>query len=170
MGRLALDAKRCSRVKTNVDPRQLVAALADAIVVADRNGIIVLWNSGATRVFGYLEEEALGQTLNLITPERLRHRHNVGFAQSMATGTTRYGEQLLKVPAMHKDGRTISIAFTVAMLFDEKQVVSGVAAVIRDDTVRFKTERELTQRVAALEQELSAQRSDGGMPPSVPQP
>jgi PAS domain S-box-containing protein len=138
-------------MKTTVNLEQLMSAIADAVVVADRDGVIVLWNAAATRLFGYLEEEALGQSLNLITPERLRHRHNVGFAHSMETGTTRYGEQLLKVPAMHKDGRTLSIAFTVAMLFDHNHSVTGVAAVIRDETARFKAERELSQRLAALE-------------------
>ncbi len=141
-------------MKTRVDLEQLVSALADAIAVADRDGIIVLWNAGATRLFGHSEEEALGQTLNLITPERLRHRHDVGFAHSMTTGTTRYGEQLLKVPALHKDGRTLSIAFTVAMLFDAGGAATGVAAVIRDETARFRSERELAQRVAELEQKL----------------
>ena len=69
----------------------------------------------------------------------------------METGTTRYGSALLKVPANHKDGRTISIAFTVAMLFDDAQQVTGVAAVIRDETERFLDERQLKQRLAALE-------------------
>jgi PAS domain S-box-containing protein len=148
MPRMPCDAA----VKTTVDLQQLMSAIADAVVVADRDGVIVLWNTAATRLFGFLESEALGRSLNLITPERLRHRHDVGFAHSMATGTTRYGEQLLKVPATHKDGRTLSIAFTVALLFDQDHNVTGVAAVIRDETARFKAERELLQRVAALEQ------------------
>ena len=130
--------------------------MADAVIVADRDGVIVLWNPGATRVFGHSESEALGQTLKLITPERLQHRHDVGFAHSMTTGTTRYGDQLLKVPAVHKEGHTISIAFTVAMLFDDSAEVSGVVAVIRDETARFKTERELGKRVAILEEQLGS--------------
>jgi PAS domain S-box-containing protein len=120
-------------------------------VVADRDGVIALWNAAATRLFGYSEEEALGQPLELIIPERLRPRHNMGFEHSMNTGTTRYGEQLLKVPALHRDGRTLSIAFTVAMLVDVHGAVSGVAAVIRDETTRFKAEREIAARLAALE-------------------
>ena len=139
------------QMKTNVDLAKLMHAVADAVIVADCNGIIILWNPAATRVFGHLEHEALGQTLALITPERLRHRHDVGFAHSMETGTTRYGEQLLKVPALHKDGRMISIAFTVAMLFDEEHKVNSVVAVIRDETARFKADRELAQRLAELE-------------------
>jgi hypothetical protein len=94
--------------------------------------------------------------LTLIIPERLRQRHNVGFDKSMQTGTTRYGSQLLKVPAMHKDGRTLSIAFSVAMLFDEDHRVTGVAAVIRDETARWLEERELKTRLASYEAKSAA--------------
>ena len=155
-------------MKTTVDLSQLVSVIADAVVVADRDGNIVLWNAAATRLFGFLEEEALGRSLTLITPERLRHRHDVGFAQSMSTGTTRYGEQLLKVPALHKDGRTLSIAFTVAMLFDEAHAVTGVAAVIRDETARFKLERDAAKRIAALEEKVRAGVVAPGTGPAEP--
>ena len=134
-----------------VDHEQLIRVMGDAVIVADPAGTIIAWNAAATRIFGFSEAEAVGQPLSLITPERLRHRHNVGFDKSMETGTTRYGTSLLKVPAMHKDGRTLSIAFTVAMLFDSDHKVSGVAAVIRDETARWLEERELKQRLAACE-------------------
>jgi PAS domain S-box-containing protein len=124
--------------------------------VADPNGNIVGWNAAASRIFGFSEAEALGQSLTLIIPERLRHRHNVGFDKSIETGTTRYGSQLLKVPANHKEGRTLSIAFTVAMLFDENHKVTGIAAVIRDETARWLEERELKQRLASYETKSAA--------------
>ena len=69
----------------------------------------------------------------------------------METGATRYGTSLLKVPAKHKDGSTLSIAFTVGMLFDEKHQPTGVAAVIRDETARFAEERALQKRLSDLE-------------------
>lgn len=143
-------------MSTTPDLAQLVDAIGDAVIVADRHGRIVLWNAAATRIFGFSETEALGHDLTLITPERLRQRHNTGFDKSMETGTTRYGSQLLKVPAIHKDGRTLSIAFTVAMLFAADRTVSGVAAVIRDETARFQEERQLKQRLAAAESRLAA--------------
>jgi PAS domain S-box-containing protein len=146
-------------MKTAVSLEQMVTVIADAVVVADREGRIALWNPAAARLFGYSEEEAVGQPLDLITPERLRARHNTGFAHSMQTGTTRYGEQLLKVPAKHRDGRTLSIAFTVAMLVDDQGAVTGVVAVIRDETARFKAEREIAARLASLEQR-GAQSTD----------
>ncbi|MBP7943173.1 MAG: PAS domain-containing protein [Polynucleobacter sp.] len=138
-------------MKTTVDLSQLIDCIGDAVIVADAHEKIVLWNAAATRIFGYSEEEALGNTLDLIVPERQRQKHNEGYSKSMETGTTRYGTSLLKVPARHKDGRTLSIAFTVGMLFDEKNQASGVAAVIRDETERFAEERALKKRLSDLE-------------------
>ena len=138
-------------MKTNVDLRQLVECVGDAIIVADAHEKIILWNPGATRIFGYSEQEALGNTLDLIVPERQRQRHNEGYSHSMETGTTRYGASLLKVPAKHKDGSAISIAFTVGMLFDAQNKANGVVAIIRDETARFAEERALKKRISDLE-------------------
>jgi PAS domain S-box-containing protein len=141
-------------MKTSIDCHQLVAAVGDAIIASDASGAITLWNPGAARMFGYTEEEALGQSLDLITPERLRNRHWEGYNKSMATGTTKYGNDLLRVPAVHKDGRAMSIAFTVAMLFTPENKVGAIVAIIRDETVRFTEERALKKRVAELEAQL----------------
>lgn len=138
-------------MKTTVDLPQLIDCIGDAVIVVDAHEKIVLWNPAATRIFGYSEEEALGNTLDLIVPERQRQRHNEGCRKSMETGTTRYGTSLLKVPAKHQDGRTLSIAFTVGMLFDEKHQANGVVAVIRDETERFTEERALKKRLSELE-------------------
>ena len=138
-------------MKTNIDLNQLLDCVGDAVIVADAHETIVLWNAAATRIFGYSEEEVLGKTLDLIVPERQRQKHNEGYSKSMETGTTRYGTSLLKVPAKHKDGSTLSIAFTVGMLFDEKHQANGVAAVIRDETTRFAEERALQKRLSDLE-------------------
>ncbi|MDM0000983.1 PAS domain S-box protein [Variovorax sp. J22P240] len=138
-------------MNTAIDCQALVAAVGDAIIASDATGAITLWNPGAERMFGYTESEALGRSLDLITPERLRQRHWEGYHKSMDTGTTKYGNDLLRVPATHKDGRSMSIAFTVAMLFAPDGAVSAVVAVIRDETQRFQDERALRKRVAELE-------------------
>ena len=138
-------------MKTTVDLSQLVGCVGDAIIVVDAHEKIVLWNAAATRIFGYSEDEALGNSLDLIIPERHRQRHNEGCRKSMDTGITRYGTSLLKVPALHQSGSMLSIAFTVGMLFDENQKVNGIAAVIRDETERFAEERALKKRISELE-------------------
>ena len=133
------------------DYQQLVEAIGDAVVVCDAAGAIIVWNDAAVRMFGFTRDDALGKSLDLIIPERQRQRHWDGYNKSMATGETRYGSDLLRVPALHKEGRTLSIAFTVAMLHDEQRKVSAIVAVIRDETVRWGEERQLRARVAQLE-------------------
>lgn len=133
------------------DYQQLVEAIGDAVVVCDAAGAITVWNDAAVRMFGFTREDALGQSLDLIIPERQRQRHWDGYNKSMSTGETRYGNDVLRVPALHKEGRTLSIAFTVAMLFDDARKVTAIVAVIRDETVRWAEERQLRIRVAQLE-------------------
>ena len=143
-------------MSATVPVSQLVQVVGDAIVVADPNNIITLWNSGAQKMFGFSEAEALGQPLDIIIPERLRARHNEGYVKTMETGQTKYGSDLLKVPAAHKDGRAMSIAFTVALLHGEGGEVTGIVAVIRDETARFQEDRQLRKRVAELEAKVAA--------------
>ncbi len=134
-----------------IDADQLIDAIGDAIVISDASGAIILLNPAADRMFGFTQDEALGQSLDIIIPERLRGRHWAGYEKTMATGQTRYGHDVLRVPAVDKAGRSMSIAFTVALLHSADNAVSGIVAVIRDETVRFQEERELRKRIAELE-------------------
>ncbi len=133
------------------DVTRLVAAVGDAVIVADPHGAITVWNPAAERVFGFTAAEALGQPLDLITPERHRQRHWHGYAKTMQTGVTRYGADTLRVPALHKDGHQLSIAFTVGLVRDAADTITGIVAVIRDETARWADEKRLRQRVAELE-------------------
>ncbi len=125
-----------------------------AIVFADRDGIVRLWNSGAEAMFGYRAEEVLGQTLDLIVPERHRARHWEGYRSVMATGMTKYGRELLAVPAVNKDGRRISIEFSIALLRAPTGEVLGAAAFLQDVTERWQKQKEMKERLAALEAKL----------------
>ena len=145
-----------SSLRAGVDLEQLVEAIGDAIVVSDASGLINVWNPAAERLFGFTQPEALGNSLDLIVPERLRERHWAGYRKTMASGETRYAHDLLRVPAVHKDGRTLSIAFTVGLLFGLQREVIGIVAVIRDETTRFAEERNLRKRIAELEKHIFA--------------
>ncbi|CAA2140623.1 PAS domain-containing protein [Methylobacterium bullatum] len=134
-----------------IDFSQLVEAAGDAIVVSDPDGAIVVWNAAAERIFGFSSSEALGQSLDLITPERQRQRHWDGYAKTMRTGITRYGTEVLRVPALHKDGRSLSIAFTVGLLHGPDGTVTGILAIIRDETRRWNDERQMRKRLSELE-------------------
>jgi PAS domain S-box-containing protein len=129
----------------------IVNGAPEAIIAADVEGVVRLWSPGAEALFGYSADEALGQTLDLIVPERYRDRHWAGYRTVTRTGTTRYGRQLLAVPATRKDGQRISIEFHVALLRDPAGSLVGIAAVVRDVTERWQRERDLRQRLAELE-------------------
>jgi PAS domain S-box-containing protein len=134
-----------------VDLEALVHALGDAVIVADPEGRVRLWTPAAERIFGYTAAEAVGRSLDLIIPERFRARHWAGYREVMRTGVTRYGAEVLRVPAVRKDGQSISIAFTVALLRDRDGRVSGIAAVVRDETARWGEEQALRRRLVELE-------------------
>jgi PAS domain S-box-containing protein len=138
-------------MSVSIDLNQLVEAVGDAIVVCDASGAITLWNPAAERMFGFSQAEAVGQSLDLIIPERQRQRHWDGYNKTMETGQTKYGHDVLRVPALHKDGRPLSIAFTVALLYSPEKTVSAIVAIIRDETVRWGEERTLRQRLKELE-------------------
>ena len=126
--------------------------LADAAVIADAGGTIVFWNGAAERLFGWSASEAIGQTLDVIIPERLRERHWAGYQRTMATGQTSYGNRLLEVPAVHRDGRTLSVAFTVTLLHPTGMThPNGVVAVLRDETARWQERRDLKAEIRRLQ-------------------
>jgi PAS domain S-box-containing protein len=131
------------------DLATLVVDLADAVVIADSTGRITVWNESASRLFGWTSQEAVGRTLDLIIPERLRARHWAGYQQVMETGATSYGSRLLEVPALRRDGTGLSIAFTVTLI-GPPGPVRGIAAVIRDETARWQERRDLRAQVEAL--------------------
>ncbi len=125
--------------------------VAEAIVCADGDGVIRLWNPGAEHVFGHTAAEAVGQSLDLIIPEPQRQRHWDGFRRVMATGESRYGAgDLLAVPALRKDGSRVSIEFTIIPLHDAAGRMEGMVAVLRDVTKRFEEVRALRREIAAF--------------------
>jgi PAS domain S-box-containing protein len=126
----------------------LLESASDAIVATDHEGHITFWNPGAERIFGFAAGEAVGQSLDLIIPENLRARHWEGFRHVMKTGTSRYGHgDLLSVPGLTRDGRRISVEFTIVMLRNGDRV-AGTVAVMRDVTKRFEEVRDLRRKLA----------------------
>jgi PAS domain S-box-containing protein len=131
--------------------KEILEQAPDAILYADREGIIRLWNQGAERIFGFSAAEAIGQSLDLIIPERHRQRHWDGYHQTMATGVTKYGTTMLAVPALRQGGGQLTTEFSVVMIKDEQGTPQGVAAILRDISARRAEEKALRDRLAALE-------------------
>jgi PAS domain S-box-containing protein len=135
---------------------RVVAESADAIMLVDREGKVRLWNRAAEELFGFRADELLGASMDPIIPERLRGRHWEGWDRVMATGVTRYGKDVLAVPAQRKDGTTLSIEFTIALHRDAAGGVVGASAIIRDVTARFRRDKELRARLRELEAKVGA--------------
>ena len=141
-------------MKPILDLPAFVHAAGDAIIAAGADGRIIFWNPAATRIFGFSAVEALGRSLDLIIPERFRARHWEGYRQVMESGKSKYAADVLRVPATAKDGRALSIAFTVTLL-DASEGDRLIVAIVRDETTRWNEERELKRRLAELQQRVT---------------
>jgi PAS domain S-box-containing protein len=127
----------------------VLSTSSDAIIAADREGIVVFWNPGAERIFGHRSDAAVGQSLDIIIPERLRKRHWEGYRHVIESGESRYGEgDILAVPGITKSGAKVSVEFTVMPLRDEAGALAGLVAIMRDVTKRFEEMRALKQQLA----------------------
>lgn len=131
--------------------KQTVEESQDAILIADQGGIIRFWNAGAERILGYSAAEAVGQSLDLFIPEKLRGRHWDGYQRVMASGETKYKTGLLSSPGIRKDGSQVSLEFSMVLLHDANGAMQGCASIMRDVTERWLKEKELKQRLAVCE-------------------
>ena len=134
----------------------IVEGSPDAIVFADREGTIRAWNAAAERMFGYAASEAVDRSLDIIIPENLRARHWTGYQEVMRTGVTRYGTELLSVPALRKDGTRLSLEFGVALVRGPDGDLAGIVATLRDVTERWRRDKELRERLARLEKRTAS--------------
>ena len=129
--------------------KTFLAEVPDGVLLADQDGVIRFWNAGCQRVFGFTAEEAIGQSMDIIIPENLRARHWQGYAETMRTGKSRYGGgDLLAVPALHKDGRRISVEFSIISFRDASNRIVGIGAVMRDVTKKFQELKDLKKALA----------------------
>jgi PAS domain S-box-containing protein len=130
---------------------RVVSEAPDGVVILDREGVIRYWNRGAERIFGRTSLEMIGSALDVIIPTRLRQRHWDGFRAAMARGSTKYGEDdLLAVPAIAADGRTVSIEFSIVLVANAGGGISHVGAIIRDVSARWAAEQDTRRRLEAF--------------------
>jgi len=113
----------------------------DAMIFAGADGMIRLWNQAATTLFGYPSAEAVGKNLDIIIPERFRESHWRGFERALADGTTKYRGRALPTRSARKDGTTLYVELTFAIVKDASGAVVGALAHARDITERFLRER-----------------------------
>ncbi|MGH9719056.1 MAG: PAS domain-containing protein [Bryobacteraceae bacterium] len=132
----------------------IVEQAPDAIIFADRDGAIRGWNRRAEAVFGYSAAEVLGNSLDVIVPERLRSAHWEGFRRAIDTGQTKYGDRVLTTRSVHKDGSKLYVDLSFSLVRDAAGAVTGALAIARDCTARYLSDRDLRARVLELEGQL----------------
>jgi PAS domain S-box-containing protein len=133
----------------------LLESADDAVIVADASGAIRYWNPAAEVMFGHSRDDAIGASLDIIIPEKLRDRHWDGYRRVMATGETDYAGRMLAVPALRADGSRISVEFTVTLLRDPAGSVWGIGAILRDVTARWERQRALQRELHDLKRRFA---------------
>lgn len=123
----------------------------DAVIYADRSGTIRLWNDAAETLFGHTADHAIGQSLDLIIPEKHRGAHWTGWDRVMDSGRTRYGHDPLSAPGVKANGERVSLEFSIVMLKDDAGEIEGIAAILRDVSKRWEREKALRAKVRELE-------------------
>ncbi len=132
-------------------PGDIIDCLADALIYADREGIIRHWNKAAEVLLGFTSTEAVGQSLDLIIPEPLRQPHWRGYHHALATGSTKPGSRPTITRAVNRTGEKIYVEMSFAIVRDASGNVSGSVAMARDANQRVHDEKKLKQRLAELE-------------------
>lgn len=128
----------------------ILRCMPEALIFADLEGIIRIWNSGAENVFGFTAAESIGQSLDLIIPERLRKAHWDGFNKAIVHGGTLPGRTSMITRSLHKSGEQVYVDMSFAMVKDPSGKMLGSMAVARDATARFLEEKNLRRQLAEL--------------------
>jgi PAS domain S-box-containing protein len=136
----------------------LIQQNPDAVIFADTAGVIRAWDGAADRVFGHAAEDAIGQSLDLIVPERFREAHWRGYNRALSEGSTKYSGQSLPTRSVRKDGMTVYVELTFAVVQNARGEVIGALAQARDITERWEREREQARRLKELENAVQPAR------------
>ena len=128
----------------------ILQCMPEAMIFADLDGIIQRWNPGAETVFGFTAAESIGQSLDMIIPERMRKAHWDGYNKAILRGGTIPGRTSMVTRSLHKSGEQIYIDMSFAMVKDSAGNMLGSLAIARDATKRFLEEKSLRKQLNEL--------------------
>jgi len=128
----------------------------DAIIFAGLDGMIAAWNPAAEHIFGHSEAEAMGQSLDLIIPERFRNAHWTAYDRALETGKTKTDGTPTMTQATHKSGETIYIEVGFRLVFSAEGKPVGAMASAREATARFQRDREMRRELKELKEQATA--------------
>jgi PAS domain S-box-containing protein len=99
---------------------RIIASSPVAVVFADRDGVIRIWNKAASKLLGYAPEPAIGRRVDLFIPPPEYHELQwAGFNRAVTCGRTRNPGEGLRLPAMHRTGDRIEIEGSFGIVFGE---------------------------------------------------
>jgi PAS domain S-box-containing protein len=123
--------------------RELISTSTDGIISTDSRMQVIIWNQGAERIFGYTEEEMLGQPVTRIVPERDRQKTQQLLSNLNRTGAAGPDHRIIEGCGLKKDGTEIPIELSVSSRkYDQNYIVT---AIIRDVTERKEAEAKLRE-------------------------
>lgn len=132
--------------------KKLLEAAPDAIVGIDRQGLIVLVNAQVEKMFGYNRDELIGQTVELLMPDRFRQLHKRHRNDYVASPLTRPMGTGMELTGKHKSGHEFPVEISLSPV--ETDGGMFITSIIRDITDRKKMERQLRQHTTSLEEQV----------------
>jgi len=120
----------------------VLAQAVDAVIYADTDGTIRLWNAAAEKLFGFPSHDAIGASLDIIIPERLRDAHWRGYRAAVQSGATRLAGRATLTKGLHRSGRSLYVEMSFSVVKDAAGHVIGSVAIARDVTERQLKARE----------------------------
>lgn len=134
--------------QNNTTAADILASMQEAVIYADLNGVIQLWNHGAEAVFGFTSDDAIGQSVDIIIPEKLRAAHWAGFNKAVAHGDILSAPGARMTRGLKKNGEQLYVEMSFAMVKNQAGEMTGSIAVARDATARYLAERAARQQAA----------------------
>ncbi len=121
--------------------RELINTSTDAIVSADQHMKVIIWNKGAEKIFGYTEEEMLGQSVLKIVPVTTRKPMTNGYERFVKTGWSDIENKIIESIGIRKDGTQVPIELSMSTRKAGDKFIA--TAIIRDITMRKEAEEKL---------------------------
>jgi PAS domain S-box-containing protein len=137
-------------VATETTASDILNCMSEALIFADAKGIIQTWNPGAEFLFGYSAEEAIGKSLDIIIPEKLRKAHWDGYNRALAQGGTKHGRRTMITRAIHRNGEQIYVDMSFAVVKNQAGEPTGSVAIASDANQRYLDEKNLRRQLSEL--------------------
>lgn len=143
--------------------RSVAQSATDAIITADEAGKIAFCNTAACEMFGYCEDELIGQLISILMPQRFREAHRKGMASVVSSGKSRLIGQTRELYGSKKSGEEFPVELSLsAGKTGEKIFYTGI---IRDISERKQHEKERDALIERLQQTLAKVKQLSGLLP-----